>query len=64
MMMPQKTYSECQDQKSEENDFQASQYIFPQNRLSSKDRQDVLVAHPIQGLTANNTPTQDAAHHE
>jgi len=58
------TYSEYQDQNSEENDFQASPYIFPQNRLLSKGSEDVLVAHPIQGLTANNSPTQDAAQHE
>jgi hypothetical protein len=57
-------YPECQDQNSEENDFQANPCIIPQNRLLSKGRQDVLGAHPIQGLTANNSPTQDAAQPE
>ena len=58
------TYSECQGQNSEENDFQANPCIVPPNRLLSKDRQDVLVAQPIQGLTANNPPTQNAAQPE
>jgi len=58
------TYLECQDQNSEENDFQTKPYIIPQNRLFSKCRQDVTVAHLIQGLTINNSPTQDAAQPE
>lgn len=64
MMAQKSTYSECQDQNSVENDFQTNPYIIPQNRLLSKGRQDVPVAHPIQGLTANNSATQDAAQPE
>jgi hypothetical protein len=58
------TYSECQDQNSEENDFQANPHIILQNRLISKGRQDVLVAHPVHRLTVNNSATQDAAQPE
>jgi len=58
------TYSECQDQNFEENDFQANPHIIPHNRLLSKGRQDILVPRPIQGLTVNNSATQDAAQPE